>query len=121
MKQNPVKSNLLFSGDQYFSLTNNFTRLILTPTKNFYFPVTSTNVGFSPQNFLTFTFNLFATLVHNLKFVPSASPKLLNLNQYHPSKKRFFWSNPYKIEVMITFLIEVLELTNFGHMIKSTI
>ena len=26
-------------------------------------PVTSTNVGFGPQNFLTFSFNLFATLV----------------------------------------------------------
>ena len=40
-------------------------------------PVTSTNVGFGPQNFLTFSFNLFATLVQNFKFVPSASPKLL--------------------------------------------
>ena len=71
--------------------------------------VTSTNVGFGPQNFLTFSFNPFATLVQNFKFVPSASPKLLNLNQDHPSKKRFFWSNPYKIEVMITFLIEMLQ------------
>ena len=26
-------------------------------------PVTSTNVGFNPQNFLTFRFNPFATLV----------------------------------------------------------
>ena len=43
-------------------------------------PVTSTNVGFGPQNFLTFSFNPFATLVQNFKFVPSASPKLLNLN-----------------------------------------
>ena len=47
-------------------------------------PVTSTNVGFGPQNFLTFSFNPFATLV------PSASPKLLNLNQDHPSKKVIF-------------------------------
>ena len=53
-------------------------------------PVTSTNVGFGPQNFLTFSFNLFATLVQNFKFVPSASPKLLNLNQDHPSKKAIF-------------------------------
>ena len=51
-------------------------------------PVTSTNVGFGPQNFLTFSFNPFATLVQNFKFVPSASPKLLNLN--HPSKKVIF-------------------------------
>ena len=53
-------------------------------------PVTSTNVGFSPQNFLTFSFNSFATLVQNIKFVPSASPKLLNLNQDHPLKKAIF-------------------------------
>ena len=49
--------------------------------------VTSTNVEFGPQNFLTFIFNPFATLVQNFKFVPSANPKLLNLNQDHPSKK----------------------------------
>ena len=28
----------------------------------------------------------------------------------------FFWSNLFKIEVMITPLIEMLELLNFGHM-----
>ena len=53
-------------------------------------PVTSTNVRFGPQNFLNFSFNPFATLVHNFTFVPSASPKLLNLNQEHPSKKAIF-------------------------------
>ena len=53
-------------------------------------PVTSTNVEFGPQNFLTFSFNPFATLVQNFKFVPSANPKLLNLNQDHPSKKVIF-------------------------------
>ena len=74
-----------------------------------------------PQNFLTFNFNPFATLVQNFKFVPSASTKLLNVNQDHPSKKGFFWSNPYKIEVMITVLIEMLQLPNFGHMITSII
>ena len=44
----------------------------------------------------------------NLKFVPSTSPKLLNLKQDRPSKKRFFWSNPDKTEV-ITFLTDELE------------
>ena len=53
-------------------------------------PVTSTNVGFGPQNFLTFSFNPFATLLQNVKFVPSTSPKLLNLNQDHPSEKAIF-------------------------------
>ena len=54
-------------------------------------PVTSTNVGFGTQNFLTFSFNPFTTLVQNVKFVLSATPKLLNLNQDHPSKKAIFW------------------------------
>ena len=53
-------------------------------------PVTSTNVGFGPQNFLTFSFNPFSTLAKNCKVVPSASPKLLNLNQDHPSEKVIF-------------------------------
>ena len=33
----------------------------------------------------------------------------------------FFWSNPYEIEVMITSLIGMLDLPNFGHMTTSTI
>ena len=53
-------------------------------------PVTSRKVGTSPQNFQTFSFNLFATLVQNFKFAPSDSPKLLNLNQDHHSKKAIF-------------------------------
>ena len=28
----------------------------------------------------------------------------MNMNQDHLSKKRFFWSNPYKIEVVVTSL-----------------
>ena len=45
------------------------------------------------------------------KLAPSsASPKLLN-----------FWSNPYKIEVMINYFIKMLELPNFGHMTTVTI
>ena len=36
----------------------------LPPPTSFY-PATSTNVGISPQNFMTFSFNLFATLVQN--------------------------------------------------------
>ena len=84
-------------------------------------PVTSTNVGFGPQNFRTFSFNPFATLSQNLKLVPSASPKFLNLNQDHPSKKAVFLVNSYKIEIVITSLIEMLQLRNFGHMTKSTI
>ena len=58
---------------------------------------------------LPFTFNPFDILVENFKAIPCASPKVLNLNQGHTSKK-FFWSNAYKIEVMITSVIEILEL-----------
>ena len=54
------------------------------PRTSFY-PVNSTNVGISPQNFPTFGFNPFATLVQNLKAIPSDSPNLFNLNQDHPS------------------------------------
>ena len=63
-----------------------------------FFPVISTNVVITPQYFLTFTFKPFVTLLKNFKFVPSASPKLLNLNQDppptpppphpHPKKKK---------------------------------
>ena len=91
------------------------------PLLPFFFPVTSNNVRTSPQNFLTFSCKPFGTLVWNFKFAPSASAELLNLNQDHPSKKAVFWSNPFKIGVVITFLIEMLELTNFGHMNTSTI
>ena len=35
-------------------------------------------------------------------------------------KLGFFWSDLYKIEVMITSFIEMLELTIFGHMTLST-
>ena len=31
------------------------------------------------------------------------------------------WSNPFKIEVMINSLIQMLELANFGHMTTSII
>ena len=34
------------------------------------------------------------------------------VNQDQPPRKRFFQSNSYKIEVMISSLIEMLELTN---------
>ena len=84
-------------------------------------PVTSTNVGISPQKFLMFSFNPSATLVQNFKATPSAIPKLLDLNQDHPSEKYFFWSNPYKIKFKITSLIEMLELPKFGHMTTPTI
>ena len=49
-------------------------------------PVTSTNLGISPKNFLTFRFNPFTSLVQKFKAKPSGSSKLLKLKQDHPSK-----------------------------------
>ena len=53
-------------------------------------PVTSKNIGISLQNFLTFSFDPFAALVRNFKVIPSASLKLLSLNQDHTSLKVVF-------------------------------
>ena len=89
-----------------------------TPTS--FSPVTSINVALSPENFPTFSFNPFATLVQNFMVIPSSSTKSLNLNQDHPLQK-LFWSNSYKIDVMITSLIEMLVLLNLGHMTTPTI
>ena len=65
-----------------------------------FFPVTSTNIRNSPQAFLTRSF---------ISFTFRTSQKMF-----------FFWSNPYKI-VMITSLIEMLELPNVGRMTSSMI
>ena len=83
-------------------------------------PVTCTNVEIYSQNFLTFDFYRFVILVLNYKAKPSASPKLLNLNQDNSFKKEFLWQSPYKIKVMVT-LIKVLQLPNFGHITTSTL
>ena len=64
---------------------------------------------------MTFSFNPFVTLVKNFKVIPSPSSKLLHLNQDHSSKKYFFWSNPYKIEVMITSHITSQTLVTWSH------
>ena len=53
----------------------------------------------------------------NFKRIPSVSPKFSNFNQQHTSKKNcFFWLNLYKIEVIITSLIEMLALPNFDYL-----
>ena len=38
----------------------------------------------------------------------------MELEQENPLKNGFFRSNPYKIEVMITSPIQMLELPNYG-------
>ena len=43
------------------------------------------------------------------------------VEQKSPSSWNKFWSNPYKLEVMITSPIEMLGLPNFGQVTTSTI
>ena len=88
---------------------------------NSVFPVTCTKVEISPENFLSFSCNFFVTLVQNFRAIPSASSTLFNLNQEHPLKNQIFWSNPNKIGVVITYLREMLDLPNFGHVTPTTI
>ena len=84
-------------------------------------PETSTNVRTSPKTFwlLVLTF-----LPHCCKI---SSPDLMAVLNYWtwtkitPEKKQFFWLNPYKVEVMITSLIEMLVLPNFVHITTPTI
>ena len=52
-------------------------------------PVISTDLGINPENFLTFIFDPFPTIVQCFKSIPPASPKLLNLNQDNTSKNCF--------------------------------
>ena len=48
-------------------------------------------------------------------------PNYLTLVKSTPKKFVFFWSNPYKIEVMITSLTDMLEIPNFGHLTTSAL
>ena len=61
--------------------------------------LTSANIRINAQNFLTFVF--------------AFSPRVL-------LKRLIFWSKPYKTEVMITSLMEMVESPNFGRMTTST-
>ena len=74
---------------------------------------------------MAFNFDSFAKLMQNFKVIPSASLKLLNLGQKYPSKKGFSGqilikslSSFYK--VIMIYLIEMLQLPNFGPMIRYT-
>ena len=74
--------------DHVIKALNNFmveSPLILFSPTNFS-PVTSTNVGISSQNILTFSYNLFASLAYNFKAIPSASPLFIK-KIFQDSKK----------------------------------
>ena len=90
------------------------------PTTSFP-PVTSTNFGFSRKNFWL----LVSTLLPHWPKI--SRPYLVSVPNYWtwtkstPQKNWFFWSNPYKIDIMMTSVIHMLELPNLGHMTTSWI
>ena len=75
--------------------------------------VTSTNVGISPLSFEIL--NSFVTLVQNFKAIPSANSKFWTWTMSNSQKNRFFWSNLYKIKVMITSLIVIIVIKLWSH------
>ena len=77
-------------------------------------PVTSTNVGFSLQNVWLLVSNLLPHWSKTSRSYPV--PNYWTWTKSTPKKNWFFWSNPYKIDIMITSVIEMLELSNLGHM-----
>ena len=84
-------------------------------------PVTSTNVGLAPKTFWLLVLTLLEhwCKISSLYLAPVSNYR--TWTKTTPQKKHFFWSNPYKIEVMITFLIEMLQLPYFGHMTASIV
>ena len=89
------------------------------PSSTSFSPITSTNVGITSKTLWLLVLNL---LPHWCKI---ASLYLVPVRNYWtwtkitPQKKQFFWSKQYKIEVMITSLIEMLQLPNFAHINTS--
>ena len=88
---------------------------------NFFFPVTSTNVGLGPKTFWLLVWTLLPHWCNIASSDLESVPNYWTWTKTTSQKKWFFWSNPYKIEVMITSLLEMLELPNFGHMTTPTI
>ena len=80
------------------------------PHSTSFSPVTSTKVGISPKNFLTLLPHWCE--IPSLYLMPV--PNYWTWTKTAPQKKQFFRSNPYKIEVVITSLTEMLELTSLS-------
>ena len=90
----------------------------LSPPPYQFFPVNSKNVKTSWLLVLT----PFSHCCKKVSRPYSESvPNYLTWPKTYPQKKWLFWSNPYKINIMITSLIEMLELLNFAHMTTSII
>ena len=92
-----------------------------------FFSITFRNVRINPPppppppNFWLSVLNPFP---HSCKISRSylpAVPIYWTLTKATLQEKGFFWSSPCEIEIMITFLIGMLELPKLGHMTISTI
>ena len=83
--------------------------------------VTSTKVGISFQNFWLWFSSLLPHLCKISRPEIVLIPNDETWTKTTPQKIGFFWSNLYKIEVIITSLIEFLEFPNCCHMTTKTI
>ena len=83
--------------------------------------VTSTNLGISPKTFWLLVLTLLSHWCKTSRLYLVPVLNYWTSTRSTPQKNWFFWSNSYKIEVMIISLIEMLELPNFSNMTKSTI
>ena len=110
-----------FFADEPFNLIQDGGRGAQKGPPTSFSPVTSTNVGFGRKTFWILVLILLPNYckISSSYLVPV--PNYWTWTKTTSQKKRFFWSNPYKIEVIITFLIEMLQLLNFGHMTTSII
>ena len=91
------------------------------PSPTSFSSVTSGNLRISPKTFWLLVLILLPhwCKISSLYLVPVANYWTWTNNT--PQKKQFFWSNSYKIEVMITSFTEMLELPNFDHMTTLTL
>ena len=74
----------------------------------------------APQTFWLLVWTPLIHLCKILRLYLVPVPNYWTWTRSTPQKNRFFWSNPYKIKVMITSLIVMLGLPNLGHMTTFT-
>ena len=82
---------------------------------------TSTNLGFSPKNIWLLVLLLLSHWGKISRPLIVPVPNYWIWTKTNSQKIGVFLLNLYNIEVMITSLIEMLELSNFGHMTTCTV
>ena len=91
-------------------------RLTKRPSPRFFSQI-SPNTGISPKTFWLLVWAYFPHCCKVTKPNLCRNCKLLNLNQNHPSKNVFL-AKSLKIEILITSVMKMLELTTFGHLTR---